>query len=102
MKRKKIIVDNKSKIIDLFYVENDFYFSIIYHPTEPWWEPYENSSSHEPVCLSSNKNEDLGLILLLRTSLQSHGEMYKIVKNKENEHFLDNELSNRSELKNKK
>jgi hypothetical protein len=98
MKRKKIFVDNKSKIIDLFYVKNDIYFSIIYHPTEPWWEPYENSSSHESVSLTSNENEDSGLVLLLRTSLQSHGEMYKIVKNIENKHFRDNELTNRSKL----
>jgi hypothetical protein len=102
IKRKKIFLDNKTKIIDLFYIENDFYYSIIYHPTEPWWEPLENSSFHESVCLSSNKIEDSALILLLRTSLQPHEEMYKIVQKKENEHLLDNEYINRLEYNSKK
>ena len=90
LKRKKIPLNNKKKIIDLFYIENDFYFSIVYHPNERLWEPIENPSSHESVCLSSKEIEESGLILLLRTSLQPHGEMYKIVQNKENENLLDN------------
>ena len=102
LKFKKILANKNKNIIALFYIKNDFCYSIIYHPKEPWWEPFENSSSHESVCLSSNKIEDSGLILLLRTSLQPHGEMYKIVQNKEYEHLLDNEVINRSELKNKK
>ena len=102
LKLKKIVLGNRTKIIDLFYIENDLYYSIIYHPKEPWWEPFENSSSHESVCLSSKEIEESGLILLLRTSLQPHGEMYKIVQNKENKHLLDNEITNSSESKNKK
>ena len=102
LKLKKIFVGNNTKVIDLFYIENDFYYSIIYHPKEPWWEPFENSSSHESVCLSSKEIEDSGLILLLRTSLQPHEEIYKIVQNSKNEHNLDNSIINRSELKIKK
>jgi hypothetical protein len=102
LKRKKIFMENENKIIDLYYIENDFYYSIIYHPKKQRWEPIENSSSLESVCLSSKKMEDSGLILLLRTSLQPHRELYEIVQNKEYGHPLDNEIINRSELKIKK
>ena len=97
LKLKKIFISNNKKIIDLFYIENDFYYSIIYHPKEPLWEPVYNSSFPEPVCRSSINNEESGLILYQRTSLQAHKEMYKIVKNRGNDCIQDNEMFNNSE-----
>ena len=102
LKLKKIFISNNKKIIDLFYIENDFYYSIIYHPNEPLWEPLYNSSSPEPVCRSSINIEGSGLIPYQRTSLQAHREMYKIVQNRGNNCIQDNEMFNNSKLKNLK
>ena len=93
LKKKKIIVNKGNKIIDLFYIENDFYYSIIYHPNEPWWEPINNSSSLEPVHHSSIKIEEKGVILDPRTSLQA-------VRN--SNYSCINENMNKSEFKNLK
>ena len=100
LKLKKILLSNRKKIIDLFYVENDFYYSIIYNPKDHLWEPINNSSSPEPVCLSSVEMEDEGLYLFLRTSLPAHRETNKFFQNKENKFVLEDDLSNNSELKN--
>jgi len=102
LKLKKIFLNNPKKIIDLFYIENDFYYSIIYHPKEPLWEPIYNSSSPEPFCRFFVKKEESGLILYKRTSLKAHREISKIVKNRDNDFILENNNFNSSELKNLK
>ena len=98
LKLKKIPLGKNKKIIDLFYIQNDFYYSIIYYPKKTWWEPNKNPSSHESVCLSSKDLEEPGQILLLRTSLQPHGEKNKIIQKIDNENLRDSRKFNRSEL----
>lgn len=102
LKLKKIFISNNKKIIDLFYVENDFYYSIIYHPKEPLWEPIYYFSSPEPLCRSSVKIEESGFILYQRTSLKAHRDIYKIFQNRNNDCIQDNDISNISELKKSK
>jgi len=99
LKLKKILVNKNKRIIDLFYIENDFYYTIIYHPKEQWWEPLDNSSSLKPLCHSSIIKEESGIILFPRSSLKAYREMYKTVLDNENNYILDKEIVNKSELK---
>jgi hypothetical protein len=99
VKFKEIFIEKNKKKIDLFYIENDFYYSIIYHPTEPWWEPDKNSPSHEHLCLSSGNLEESDLFLFLKTSLQAHRDKINIVQNREIGHNQDYEIINKLELK---
>lgn len=99
IKLKKILLNKNKTIINLFYVENDFYYSIIYHPKEHWWEPINNPSSLKPIRQSSMKKKEPGVIFFPRTSLKAYREMNKIALDKENNYIKDNELINLSELK---
>jgi hypothetical protein len=101
LKLKKILINNNRKIIDLFYLENDFYYSVIYHPKKNMWEPNNDSASPESLCCSSIRLEELEHILFLRSSLKTQRENYRIFKKNENYNKQENKIFNISELKNK-
>ena len=96
LKLRKISFNNSKRIINLFYIENDFYYSIIYHPTKQWWEPIKISSSHEQSCRFPIIVEESDLSLFLKTSLQAHGEFNNNIL-EDSKNNLDDELINISE-----
>jgi hypothetical protein len=91
IKLKKILFTNSKRIINLFYVENDFYCSIIYHPTKQWWEPIKISLSHEHSCRASQIEEESDLSQFLKTSLQAHGDLNRTIIEDRNKN-LEEEL----------
>lgn len=101
LKIKKISINKSQKIINLFYNDNDFYYSIIYRPKQTWWEPIKNSFSLKPGHQASVKKEEMGVFLFQRSSLKAEREMFRIVPDKGN-NINENKIINKSELINLK
>ena len=97
---KKILTDKCKKIFASFNIQNDFNYSVIYHPKEPWWDPLNNILSLAPERHSSVKMEESGVIDHFRSSLQANREIYKIGHKRENIYIWDNGSINNSEFKN--
>ena len=100
LKFKKILAYKSKKIVALFNIKNDFCYSVIYHPEEPWWDPLNNSSSLVPERHSSVKMEESGVIDYFSSSLQANRVIYKVVHKRENNYIWYNEIINNSEFKN--
>ena len=101
LKIKKISINKSQKIIDLYYKDNDFYYSIIYRPKQAWWEPIKNSFSPKPGHQPSFKKEGTGVFLFQRSSLKAEREMHRVVSDNGN-NINENEIINKSELINLK
>ena len=101
LKIKKISINKSQKIIDLYYNDNDFYYSIIYRPKQAWWEPIKNSFSLKPGHHASIKKEESGVFLFQRSSLKAERETYRVVSDEGN-NINENGIINKSELINLK
>jgi len=101
LKFRKISIDDNKWIVDLLYVKNDFYYSIIYHPKVIRRESIKYSFSLSPERLSSFFMKEFGVTQNPISSLQVDREKNKIVQNREGNPISDNEVFNKSEFKKK-